>query len=271
MGMELEKVKDIRLHLNEGIAGKVASSQKSYFVPDTSVEPDFSGRVDKETGFVTKSIIAVPLVFQDATQGVIEIVNRIDGTPYTEADHLILQTIADFAAIALYNASLFDQLFVKVHYDPLTALYNRTRLNIEYERHNQNVYRERRQYDEKYATVIMIDLNDFKNINDSFGHLAGDSVLKDFAQKLKNLSRDTDLIFRIGGDEFLLIAYNNTENDGLKLKGRLIERISKLKKEVREEEIPYDFSFGIFSGHPLELETIIHQADMNMYENKKNG
>ena len=268
-GIELEKVKNIRLEIGEGIAGQVASEQKSYFVPDARKDPNFSRKVDELTGFVTKSIIAVPLVYQKMTYGVIEIVNRVTGVPYTEADHLILQTIADFAAISLYNAELFEQLRVQAHYDPLTGLLNRTRLNIELEKHGPLAKKGRREYDEKVTTAVLIDLDNFKVINDTKGHRAGDMVLKDFSKKLLGIVRNHDLIFRIGGDEFLIIVYSNNQADAQMVTSRLCRELDRLETKTTMAEVQYGFSYGYAGGTPFEIEDLINRADVNMY-NKKN-
>jgi len=269
LGMDIDKVKSIRLKINEGIAGKVAASQKSYFVPDTTKDPNFSRKVDQVTGFLTKSIIAVPLIYQKKTHGVIEIVNRINGIPYTESDHLILQTIADFAAISLYNASLYEQLMMQVHFDPLTGLLNRARLNLEIERHAKNHPESRREFEDRVLSAILFDLNNFKNINDTYGHQIGDRVLRDTALRLKRLARDQDLVFRIGGDEFLIIIYSNTNDDAQNTIKRIDEKISPLKQELASLEIPYGFSYGVATGNPESFEHIIHQADLNMYKKKQ--
>jgi diguanylate cyclase (GGDEF)-like protein len=268
LGTEFEKVNKIRLKMDEGIAGQVAISQKSFFIPDTSQNPNFSPKVDELTGFDTKSIIAVPLVFKNKTYGVIEIVNNTNGIPYTEIDLLILQTIADFAAISLYNAELFEKLRVQAHYDHLTGLLNRTGLNIELEKYGTHTKNGRRENDKKITTVILIDLDNFKIINDSKGHRAGDHVLKDFSSKLLGVARSHDLIFRIGGDEFLVIVYCINEVDSMITSARLCAELDNIKTKTIESDIPYSFSYGLAEGPPFDLEDLINQADEKMYSKK---
>ena len=104
-GIDAKAVENIRLGRGEGIAGTVARTRKSIFVPDTSRDKRFSDRVDRATGFKTRSLMAVPVIFGDTLYGVIELVNRGSGGLFTEMEHLILQTIADYAAIAFANAA----------------------------------------------------------------------------------------------------------------------------------------------------------------------
>jgi len=268
-GTAIEKVHAIRLHLGEGIAGKVAANQTSYFISDASKEPGFSRKVDEVTGFVTKSIIAVPLVYQKKTFGVIEIINSLDGTPFSISDHMTLQTIADFAAISLYNAELFEQLRVSALYDSLTGLYNRAMLNKELEKYGALAQAARREDDKRTATVILVDMDNFKTINDSMGHRAGDLVLKDFARKIHAFVRTRDLTFRIGGDEFLIIVYNENPAHAAIARSRLSSHLDQLENYITDPEITYKFSYGIASGSPFELEGLINEADLNMYNNKK--
>lgn len=268
VGIDMEKVKEIRLKLNEGIAGTVAVTGNSYFVPDTSKEPHFSRKVDEITGFVTKSIIAVPLVYQDTCYGVIEIVNRQTGELYTEKDHLILHTIADFSAISLYVSSMFEQLRIQANLDSLTGVYNRSRLRSELDKQSDYKKHGRREHDLSVATAIVLDLDKFKNINDSYGHRSGDLVLIDFTSHLKKIVRENDLIFRTGGDEFLIVLYNYNEKEADLAAERITSELKKLRLSTAQYQFPYGFSFGLSHGLPTQLENIIYQADIKMYEKK---
>ncbi|RPI93880.1 MAG: GAF domain-containing protein [Spirochaetales bacterium] len=110
-GIDTKAVENIRLGMGEGIAGTVARTKRSIFVSDTSRDRRFSDRVDRATGFKTKSVMAVPIVLGDTLYGVIELVNRTTGGLFTEMEHIILQTIADYAAIALRTRRSMSRRF----------------------------------------------------------------------------------------------------------------------------------------------------------------
>lgn len=268
-GMDGKAVENIRLSLGEGIAGIVAKTGKSIFVPDTSKDSRFSDKVDRVSGFKTRSIMAVPLPFRGAIYGVIEVINRNSGRPFTEDEHLILQTIADFAAIAFANATIYERVLMMGNTDPLTGLYNRAKLDQIIAQAESVGKRHRRRHDtELYLVVAMIDINEFKEINDTHGHRQGDAVLKELSRLLKSRLRINDLIFRIGGDEFLALMFVSSPENLPQFEKRIqktLERISSFKVHRR---LPARFSFGCSAGAFASLGELIHRADMAMYENK---
>ncbi len=92
----------------EGVAGRVLETREAEIVNDVEVDPQFYGRIDKKTGYQTRSMIAVPLVAGDEPVGVLEVLNRIDGAPFTADERLILVSVADEIAFAVRNATIFD-------------------------------------------------------------------------------------------------------------------------------------------------------------------
>ncbi len=132
-------------------------------------------------------------------------------------------------------------------FDALTGLYNRRVLEEE----RKGEY-----------TLVFIDLDDFKKINDFFGYKKGDEVLAKFADVLKSFSRRGDLFVRWGGDEFLLIL-PETKRDGAE---KLIERI-----KIEVENLPFDlrFSFGIIEGNGEEFSSLIRDVSQVMQKHKE--
>jgi GAF domain-containing protein len=181
-GIDRSAVMNIRLGPGEGIAGLVAKTGQSIFVPDTSKDTRFSDRIDRVSGFETKSLIAVPLVFRGTIFGVIEIVNRTTGVAVSEDEHLILQTIADFAAIAFANRFIYEKALQIANTDPLTGLNNRARLEELIGQFETMPPMNRRAHDRgRFFVAVMADIDDFKAVNDRLGHRAGDMLLKRIA------------------------------------------------------------------------------------------
>lgn len=154
--------------------------------------------------------------------------------------------------------------------DPLTGILNRRYFNTlageEIERIQQSHSR---------CSIVMIDIDFFKNINDTLGHAAGDQVLQVFVRKLRNMLRSNDLLARVGGDEFILLLPETNQQTARTLSERLCKAIAS-EPLVTEDygSIPISMSMGIaeLSGDEVvSLEKIIQQADKNLYEAKKLG
>jgi diguanylate cyclase (GGDEF)-like protein len=269
-GVEFETVKNIQLRLNEGIAGTVAATNHYIYVPDTAQDTRFSNRVDQATGYVTKSIIAVPVTFRDRVFGVLEVINPHENECiFTKADLMILQTIADFAAIAFANSAAYSLSAELAERDPLTGLYNRSKLDKLVDYCNSGSAPHRRQQDCNLTTIaVFIDMNNFKEVNDQFGHREGDIVLKDAANLFRTFLRHDDYIFRIGGDEFLILINIREKNTISIILDRLNSKLPKQSREFAESHHGITFSYGIAQGRTDQLSDVIHRADEEMYRMK---
>ena len=114
LGTHSDRLSGLRVKMGEGIAGRVAQSGEVAIVNDALDDARFSGRIDARTGFTTRNMICVPLKVRDRVLGVIEVVNREDGTSFSRADAEVLKAVANQAAIALDNARLYDRLEQRV-------------------------------------------------------------------------------------------------------------------------------------------------------------
>ena len=171
--------------------------------------------------------------------------------------HFRLRTIQKALAEQQIEAEVFRRLAM---YDPLTGLYNRRfaeqRLRAEIAR------AERRGLS---MTVVLLDLNDFKSINDGYGHLVGDHVLKEFAKCLSHATRGSDLAVRWGGDEFMLLLLD-CEVEQLSV---VLKRLVGFSVEVHGKTLTVSFSMGWKAFEPGDtLETLIEKADRDLYSHK---
>lgn len=269
-GIDKKAVENIRLSPGEGIAGIVAKTGESIFVPDTSKDPRFSDKTDKVSGFKTHSVIAVPMTFRGSIYGVIELINRTTGNYFSEDEHLILQTIADFSAIAFANRNIYEEALLIANTDPLTGLNNRGKLdNLTRELERIHALNRRERDDNNFFIAILVDIDNFKDVNDIFGHQTGDRVLKKIAELLNSGTRRHDMVFRLGGDEFLVLLSAHSQKQVKKIEKRIILEMEKISRFQIEDDYVVSFSYGISSGTSEKLDNIIHQADINMYEYKK--
>jgi len=147
--------------------------------------------------------------------------------------------------------------------DPLTEVNNRAYLNI---------IKTKIKKISGPATVLMIDIDNFKEINDTFGHVVGDKVLKKLAQTLRKNVKITDEVIRYGGEEFLIIAYRCDLEEGKILAERLRRKIEDIKFNKRDPKFKITVSIGLSIYEPQEdLLTAIEKADKAMYKAKQRG
>lgn len=269
LGEKSDKLAEIKLKIGEGVAGKVAETGQPMIVDDAEKCPYFNKEIDRITKFKTKNILAVPLKARGKIIGVFEIINK-RGKERTEFSDKDLETVMLFlepAAIALENAMLFQKTKELTLIDDLTHLYNTRYL---YQSLKSEIARGKR-----YGyplSVLFLDLDGFKAVNDINGHLVGSSTLKIVAKILKECIRTVDIASRYGGDEFTLIL-PNTDSEGAKIVAeRLRERIENYPYE-RElgVKIKLSASFGIsvFPLHGDTPEVLIQKADQAMYKVKE--
>lgn len=271
-GSDIGRLREFRLRIGEGIAGTVAATGESIFVADARSDSRFSDRVDRLIDFNTRSIIAVPLIHRGVVYGVIEIINSDKQKLFSEDEHFILKTIADFTAIALANSSLYEQVVKQSCHDALTGLFNRKMLNEYIKQCTVSNTPARRCSDTgEEIIVVYMDVNNFKSINDIYSHREGDIALASISEKLRKIFRNDDLLFRIGGDEFLAVMKVNSHEDTTPV----LERINKSFEQVfyssPDGYTEIRISYGISKGDIREIESLISEADRRMYMNKENS
>ena len=197
---DTKKVEKYRLKPGEGIAGWVAQEGIPVIVPDVSLDKRFSSRVDKQTHFKTRSLMCVPIKSQGRVIGVLEVVNKVTGEPFTKEDLNLLMRLVDQAALTIERTTLYQKMAELVVTDDLTKLFNTRYLNrtIETEIQRSNRYK-------TSISLIFIDIDYFKNINDQHGHLIGSKILVELGQLIIKCLRSIDIVARYGGDEFTVI------------------------------------------------------------------
>ncbi len=266
VGRGSTKLKGMTIKSGEGVAGWVAREKKPLLVNDVSKDPRFSKRVDSITRYKTRSIICVPLLAKDKCLGVIELINRPRTKEFTEEDLLLLTALAGYSAIAIENANYFEKIHELTITDDLTHLYNSRHLHA---RLDDEVERARRF---KYPlSMIFIDLDYFKTVNDEYGHLCGSKVLMEVAHILKNNIRAVDMAFRYGGDEFIILM-PETDKKSARIVARKLRKAIKDHVFLREEGLDHKLtaSFGV-AAYPKDAgdkTTLLHMADNAMYKIK---
>ena len=251
--------------MGEGIAGWVAKHGESLIVPDVYKEPRFAKRIDEMTKWQTKSVICVPLRAKHRSLGVIQLINCPMET-FGDNEMFFLNALCDYAAIAIDNARAVERIQELTITDDCTGLYNARHL---YKTLEAEVYRSAR-FGHEFS-VIFIDLDHFKAVNDTHGHLVGSKLLAEVGYVIKSHLRLIDYAFRYGGDEFVILLPQTSKEAALIVARRLLEvmRLSEfMSTEGLKLNVRCSMGLATYPEDAKSAHEIIRQADEMMYSVK---
>lgn len=186
--------------VDRGIAGHVYLSGQSYIAQDVSKDQYFYSSVDEQSGYTTQSIIAVPVIVGDSICGVLELLNRVGERQFSREDLNLLETFAGYISSSIQNALDTMRARELARRDDLTGLFNDRFLHV---RLADEVRRAEK--DQTHLSVVFLDLDFFKRINDQYGHLVGSQVLREVGELLGRWLPPGAIAARYGGDEFVVV------------------------------------------------------------------
>jgi diguanylate cyclase (GGDEF)-like protein len=262
IGDASESLKSVRLRIGEGIAGWVAKYGEPLLVPDVTKDQRFSSRIDEMTKWKTKSILCVPLASKNRILGVIQLIN-VDMSSFGNDQVMLLQALADYAAIAIDNAHSVEKIQELTITDDCTGLYNARHL---YNTIESEVYRSTR-FGYEFS-VLFLDLDRFKLVNDNHGHLVGSRLLAEIGNTIKSRLRLIDYAFRYGGDEFVVLLPQTSKHSALVVARRLIDILRNTRFHLGEGlDLNIRASMGVasFPDDAKNAHDLIRQADEMMY------
>jgi diguanylate cyclase (GGDEF)-like protein len=210
------------------------------------------------------SLVFEPLVSKGEVIGIL-ILGKSDVNFFTEEQTQFFEQVASQVSTAVVNARLYASSEARSRIDELTRLYNRRHFDEAIEKEIRRDFR----YGNSF-TLLMMDLDRFKSYNDSFGHVSGDKLLAQIANIIRNSSREVDLSFRYGGDEFAVIFPNTTIDNGVMVAERIRQNI---EKEMGSQNATITASIGLASwpGDGLIPQDLVTAADRALYYAKKTG
>jgi diguanylate cyclase (GGDEF)-like protein len=251
-----------KIKVGEGIAGTVFVEKKSIISNLGKNDPRFINMGDELN---ISSLLCVPLISKGEPIGVINITNKKNGKLFNKQDLEFIEALANQAAIAIDNAKLYE-LATK---DGLTKLY--------IYRHFYTLLETELKRSARYnheMTLLMMDIDNFKHINDTYGHPVGDQVLREIANCISQTVRKIDISSRYGGEEFTVILPETNLKDARIIAERLRKNISSINVHTKEGvAIAPTISIGM-SEYPscaLDEQTLIELADVALYNAKNSG
>lgn len=251
-----------KIKAGEGIAGTVFLERKAIITNLGVNDPRFAS---KNSPANVQSLLCVPLITKGEAIGVINISNKKHNMLFNQKDLEFMTSLANQAAIAIDNAKLYElatkdgltKLYINRHF--MTLLENEVRRCSRY-KHNMS--------------LIMLDIDDFKQINDTSGHLIGDKILREVSKQITTTIRKIDVAGRYGGEEFVILLPETTKQGAAIIAERLRKNIANIKATSTDDKIiTTTVSLGV-SQFPTDAETpqdLIDTADKALYNSKRNG
>jgi diguanylate cyclase (GGDEF)-like protein len=261
VGENTESLKGLRVPLGEGVAGWVASTGNPLVVPDVALDPHWSAFANKHPDLKIKSIACVPVRSGNKTLGVIQLLNsKLD--LLSEYSISFLRILCDYAAIAIQNArsmTLIQELTIT---DDVTGLFNA--------RHLYTMLDEQVGQGQMFS-LMFVDLDRFKSVNDTHGHLIGSRLLAEIGGLLKRCLGPNNAAFRYGGDEFvaLLPGMGKSAASGTTMALREDLRSARfLEGAGLSLSVSGSFGLATYPEDGNTVPTILRAADTMMYEAK---
>ncbi len=212
-----------------------------------------------------EALITIPLIARDAIKGALNIYRLGEDASFDDDEFELAKRFGDAAALALDNAQIRARLEHQAQTDPLTGLYNHRSFH---ERLRTALTSASRSHDK--VSVLMLDIDDFKRVNDVFGHGAGDEILRSLADALKSVVRSSDVVCRLGGEEFAIVMVSRNGDDAERLARRLVDHIASAEFEPAGR---ITISVGLARGpeHAMNPRELIACAEAAMMTAKALG
>lgn len=265
IGFPEEEAKKVKVKIKEDISGCIADSGEPLLIQDIEKDPRFKKRNQEQ--YHTKSLMSIPLKNKKTIIGVINASNEKNNQVFTLEDRDILVTISYIVAIAIEKSKQHEEIKVAAATDGLTGLYN--------QRHFYIVLDTEIERAKRYNTdlcLLILDLDEFKKVNDEHGHLQGDLVLADLSRLLAESIRSSDILARYGGEEFAMILPHTNLTVAMQVGKRIREKVEKHTFSAIPRNIKLTISLGIACYKKgIQEKEFVELADKGLYKAKQKG
>ncbi|OHD16241.1 MAG: hypothetical protein A2Y34_05115 [Spirochaetes bacterium GWC1_27_15] len=262
---EFNELTKYKIKKGEGIAGIVWETEEILVVDDVRKDGRYKTLIDEKLNFKTKSIIAMPLKLNGKIIGVIEVLNKKNNKIFNKCDIFLFKNLAVQATIIIQYSFLYEISII----DGKTGLYAHRFLESRLFEEFKRATRYKRE-----LSLIMFDIDFFKNLNDNYGHQFGDSVLQKIAEIIKQNCRNSDIPSRFGGEEFCVILPETNKDGAIIFAERVRKKIEITDFGYNNKIVKVTTSGGISSleGDFVESSNdLIKYADEALYTAKNNG
>lgn len=259
----------VKVSEDEGISGEIFSTGKPVVV--SNIEKDIRFARSKKPRYNSKSFMSIPVKIKDKVVGIINLADKNDGTSFNSADMAAVDSLIYYASIALerfYFVKNTDELKKKSIADPLTGLLNK---RFFLERLTEEVERSKRH--KLDLSLMVIDIDDFSNINNTFGKKTGDNVIVRVSKITSNTLRNIDVISRYDGGRFIVLLPQTKKEDANDIAQRLCKKINNQELVQGKHVISFTASIGLTSlpENAHSFEEMIEQTDAALYLAKTTG
>lgn len=259
-GLSPQEEAEISFHVGEGVAGWVAEHGAPALVPDVEQDPRFKPMAGQTTTF--RSLLSVPLAAKEGIIGVISVTHRAPGVFGSDHEEMLgylgASIVKDIENARLYRLSITDTL---------TKAFNRQYL---FQRLPEEIERSHRYGDP--LSLALFDIDKFKNFNDSYGHPAGDFVLKEVVRIAQGQIRDVDALVRYGGEEFLLVLPGTPLRGALTISERFRSVVERAGFPWSDKHLRVTVSVGVAAlDEGCTDELLLKRADDALYRAKQSG
>ena len=217
--------------------------------------------------YKTGNCVIAPLICQERVVGVLNLADKIQGERFNREDIALIGLFSQLVGASIGNIKLFEKMQRQATTDGLTSLANHKRF---YEILEKELWRSRRYGGQ--ISLIMIDVDNLKKINDAYGHRAGDNIIRQISRKIRECIRQIDTAARYGGDEFAIILPNTSLSDATVVAERMLNAVSNSPITWKKEQIEVSVSVGLGQyDADTSPEDITSRSDQALYTAKQAG